>query len=337
MHGASATQNWQASAFNELLKLVFSLPVRLHEQLAHTCPNFDKLLNSTEPSSVVLTDAKANIERILQLLPPDIETVLLEELITTFTERKAPSLKTIDIADSEASCNIAPSDSNTIESALTEVQKEQTDSSIDALESKPDLPPRRYSIPNLDPYPKILIESSGSKEHDDAGARAIDRLNTLMLGNADLVMEPTEQASMSKTSPVELLAASNGFPKPEDEPVYAEVELKQSTKPDRESKSHSSGIGTPLAQSTPFGTLSKLTSPKNQVNPKAARKRKKRKVSRWNFAAKFCSSSRSTTMSDSESMESAIYLQTTRPQVRIIKHHGRPVKGYKWLFKKSKH
>ena len=331
MDGTSVTQSWQASAFNDMLKLVFSLPIKLHEKLAHTCPNFNKLLHSTEPRSIVLTDARTNIERILQLLPPDVERQLLEELIEKFNKQKPPRerIKTIESTSdgklhisNEIDNNQQQSDSNKAVASQTQEQKQDSEDSLfteSECNSKPELPPRRYSLRELYSHDQASDKSLASARS------AIDRLESLVLGD----LEPSAESCIKIAAENQASTANN--------PVYPEVTVKnQAASQNIESKSQSSGMGTPLAHSTPFGTMSTVNNNKNQLNPKPPRKRRKRKKSRWNFAARFCSSGRSNTFSDSESMESAIYLQAARPKVKVIKHHGRQGKGYKWLFKINK-
>jgi len=73
-----------------------------------------------------------------------------------------------------------------------------------------------------------------------------------------------------------------------------------------ESRSVCSGLGTPLAQSTPCGTMSKMV--KNQVNRKV---RRKPKTKRWSLATFLCSSKQPSSMSESESNDRAILARYT--------------------------
>lgn len=212
---------------------------------------------------------------------------------------------------------------------------------------QPELPPRNYTQEDLVNDPKELkekqvLQNNLNKTDSDEmkGAAALDRLDKLVINEKEKRLSATSACSNNNTK-----SGRNSASFTTTEPVYAEVTIKnrqQKPNDERESKSkstHSSSIGTPLAQSTPFGTWSTLISPKHQINPPSTKRKRKRKVSRWNFAARLCSSGRSATMSDSESMESSIYHQTARPNMQVRRHHGMPaskLKGYKWFFKSKK-
>ncbi|XP_067933152.1 uncharacterized protein [Watersipora subatra] len=365
MVGESAsTQAWQASAFNDLLKLVFSLPAKLQERLAYVCPNFAKLLETTEPKTVVFTDAKISIERILRVLPPDIECWIVEELARKLNKRKG----TLQLSDSIKFCGVEHREKPLAPGGTTSAQRtsilfSEESSSISA----PDLPAREYSLSELD-FTALPIRSS--EDPVNTTASALDRLDSLVSGTCDNSPEQFSSKDCDSRTKAKIFSAkgkdngqhtSNGdfntsktiSPHVENgkdeiqskntaavflqngrtDTVYPDVVINNQTE---SRNSRSSSMGAPLAHSTPLDTLSTITNPRQQINLKPLRKRKKRKISRWNFAARICSSGRSNTMSDSESMDSSVYLQAVHPKMKIPKRHGRPTNGHRWLFKINK-
>lgn len=336
----SSKTYYHGSALNNLLQLVFSLPSQVHERLAQSCPKFESLLNSGKPdiqSRIQANEAKGNIERVLKLLPTGSDQTQLNMLMKAVDYQQEMTLRKFPVSEEETAVSAVHSAENSKSeptSSLEELLSQQKD-------VNPPLPTREYSNTDLN-----ISSSSASrtdskqgsplKAHTRAsnGSRAVERLNALLVADS-------EYRQPSRLSTCDIIQSYHSNTATVPEPVYAEVKVhnQSGNGADRRSKSQSSSMGTPLAQSTPFGTLSTVMSPKHQVNPKSKRKRKKKKISRWNFAARLCSSGRSTTMSESESIESAIYLQTSMPKTRVIRHHGRPSKkskGYKWFFKKTK-
>ena len=355
--------------FNYLLKLIFSLPLKLQEKLSSICPKFKQLIGSRNKEylfKMQANDARVTIRAILKLLPVESEYRVIEDIVREFNKRQDLSSSISSSQDVMVTSTKSLPASKTRDSSRSsselgkkvrvslELSAEENlshDSKSREELTKPEIPPRNYTIEDIIGSANELHRCQG-QEHlnnlnkstsseDVKGAIALDRLDKLVINN-------------NTGRPKSTISSKNGGDKPKSvvtssEPVYAEVtvnnEEKKVSSDDRESKSksHSSSIGVPLAQSTPFGTWSTLVSPKHQINPpnnKKSRKKRRRKVSRWNFAARLCSSGRSNTISDSDSMESSIYHQTTRTPITVRRHHGLPAnklnKGYKWFFKSKK-
>jgi len=254
-----------------------------------------------------LLDARISIGNILQILPAEYEHILLDQLVRNFNERQTKKLQSVMTCDVGTDCGKKLNN----ETDATCLERTRSGNSCKKSGSTSQRGEITKQPVSADASTANTCKDSNSFQIIDKCTNAINRLEALI--SEGLVNSANHKMSSSNNS---------------------ESIMKVNSNSDRRSKTNSSGIGTPLAHSTPKGTLMKFSTSRYQINTIRKRKRKRRKLSRWNFAARLCSS-RLTALSDSDSMESSIYLQATNTQMIRQPSLHQKHKRRKWFFRKT--
>lgn len=258
--------------FDDVVRVVFTLPSLVQEKLSTVCPSFKDFVDSKNSGLLIrmqLSDAKTTIQRILDLLPLDLESAVLGAVVKEF-QVKHGSLKDIfnqfemrrrsntdprDDRLSPVSMTISQSREDNTQFTFSDLQRSQT-------VSPPKIPERNYR--------SDVMADSLSAQTDGVGQSPAD----------------------TSSHPMTDLDSKN-----------LSIKTRYVTQLPETDRSRSSSIGAPIAHSTPCGTISRQVGQRHAIGTPPPTKSRKKKRSRWNFAARFCSNRRTTTISDSDSAD----------------------------------
>lgn len=271
--------------FDDLVRVVYTLPPLVQEKLASVCPSFKDFMDSKNSGLLVqmqVSDAKTTIQRMLDLLPIDLESAVLGAVVKEFRVKHGSLRDVFSHFETRQRSNTDPRDDrlSPVNMTISQSREDNTQFAFTDLPTPPVAMPSK--IPARNYHSESTAANSGSIEQSSA-------MISTQITNRD-----TKHITV-KTRYVTQL-------------------------PDTEI-SGSSSIGAPIAQSTPCGTMSRRVSQKHNINSPAVPKTRKKK-SRWNFAARFCSNKRSTAFSDSDSVDtSSVHRTSTKTKRKRKSKH----------------